>query len=1277
MIWFLTTAATEVLALRTASEALPDGFPPVRAGSPYGTDVDLDGATCVLVRLLGGRRAWEDGFDELRAECLRRGHPVPRLRRRGRARRRADRAVDGAGGTVTEAFALPGRTAGRRTSPPPALRGRHRAARGLRLRAAGRRSPTCRCWRRPAERDPARPLVGVVFYRAHLVAGNTQLRRRPVRRASRPRGADAAGRLVLLAARRRRRDPVVELLARRTASTCSSPPCWPPAAWPRRRGLAGGAGGLDGEAWDVSGARRARRARHPGAVVTAGSPSSGATPTPASARSTSRRASPSPSSTAASSARRSPSTRWSTTATSSASPVTAYRTVPDRAARVAGLAVRHARLRRTPPADSAGSPSCCRPTRPSAAASATPSGLDTPASAIRPARTPCATPATASTASPTDGDALMAELADGLTYDAEQLTPAQLDAARRSPAPSSDYADVVRHPARRRCGTRSRRAWGPAPGRQRVHDGDARVQRARPRQRARRHPAAPRLRRRPDRHVYHSPDLPPPHHYLAFYRWLDEGWGADAIVHLGKHGTLEWLPGKALGALGRLLPRRRPRRRAVLLPVRGQRPGRGHAGQAPRPRRGHRPPAAADDPGRHLRRPGPARAAARRVRPGRSRSTRPSCRRSATRSGTLLAEPSIDRDLGLGDVPDDDDFDDVIVHVDGYLCALKDAQIRGGLHILGDVPEGEALVDLVLAITRLPPGRGAVAAGHRRRRARHRPRRRRPRRHRPRRGRVPRAASRRSPRAGWDADRRRRPDAALGRRRGSCPTCARTPDELANLLAGLAGRHVPAGPERRADPRRRPRAADRPQLLLASTPRRMPVAAGVGGRARSWPTRCSSATSTRTGTLPAHRRPGAVGHRRHAHPGRRRRRGPGPARRPARCGTPESRRVVGLEVDPARRARPAPHRRHPAHLRLLPRRLPPPGRTCSTTPSRWSAALDEPRRAELRARRTAPTTPGSSGPPPGGYGSGILAAARAAHVAHRRRPRRGLPRLVRLRLRPRRLRRRRRRRDAPPLRRHRGRGQEPGQPRARHLRLRRLPPGPRRHGRHRPRRSPARDPKAWFGDSADPADPQVRSLAEEAARVVRTRVLNPKWIDAMRRHGYKGAFEMAATVDYLFGYDATAHVVEDWMYERVTEAYVADPDDAEVLRAVEPVGAARRSPSACSRRTSAACGTPRRGRSPTLRRRRARGRGLGGAPMSRTLPVLRRRRPGRRQAGAAARRRRPAHRRRAAAGRQGLGQDHAGPRPGRAAARRRAVRRAAPRRHRGPGRRHRSTSPPR
>ena len=55
-------------------------------------------------------------------------------------------------------------------------------------------------------------------------------------------------------------------------------------------------------------------------------------------------------------------------------------------------------------------------------------------------------------------------------------------------------------------------------------------------------------------------------------------------------------------------------------------------------------------------------------------------------------------------VEEADSFDNVIVDVDGYLCGLKDAQIRGGLHILGDVPEGESLVDLVLAITRLGHG---------------------------------------------------------------------------------------------------------------------------------------------------------------------------------------------------------------------------------------------------------------------------------------------------------------------------------------------------------------------------------------------------------------------------------------------------------------------------------------------------------------------------------------------------------------------------------------------
>jgi len=83
-------------------------------------------------------------------------------------------------------------------------------------------------------------------------------------------------------------------------------------------------------------------------------------------------------------------------------------------------------------------------------------------------------------------------------------------------------------------------------------------------------------------------------------------------------------------------------------------------------------------------------------------------------------------------------------------------------------------------------------------------------------------------------------------------------------------------------------------------------------------------------------------------------------------------------------------------------------------------------------------------------------------------------------------------------------------------------------------------PKHYFGDSQDPARPVVRDLKEETLRVFRSRVVNPKWIESIKKHGYKGGLELTATVDYLFGYDATAHVVDDWMYEKVAETYALD-----------------------------------------------------------------------------------------------------------------------------------------
>ena len=97
-----------------------------------------------------------------------------------------------------------------------------------------------------------------------------------------------------------------------------------------------------------------------------------------------------------------------------------------------------------------------------------------------------------------------------------------------------------------------------------------------------------------------------------------------------------------------------------------------------------------------------------------------------------------------------------------------------------------------------------------------------------------------------------------------------------------------------------------------------------------------------------------------------------------------------------------------------------------------------------------------------------------------------------------------------------------------------------------------RNPRQFFGDSADPSRARVRDLQDEARRVFRSRVVNPKWIDSMKRHGYKGAFELSATVDYMFGYDATAQVVEDWMYEDVTQEYVLDVEMQEFFRQSNP-----------------------------------------------------------------------------------------------------------------------------
>ncbi|HEX9447844.1 MAG TPA: cobaltochelatase subunit CobN, partial [Dongiaceae bacterium] len=92
----------------------------------------------------------------------------------------------------------------------------------------------------------------------------------------------------------------------------------------------------------------------------------------------------------------------------------------------------------------------------------------------------------------------------------------------------------------------------------------------------------------------------------------------------------------------------------------------------------------------------------------------------------------------------------------------------------------------------------------------------------------------------------------------------------------------------------------------------------------------------------------------------------------------------------------------------------------------------------------------------------------------------------------------------------------------------------------------------WHNDHSRPDSPQARSLDEEIARVVRARVVNPKWIDGVMRHGYKGGFEMAATVDYLFAFAATADCVADHHFDAVFAAYLADDAVRGFLEANNP-----------------------------------------------------------------------------------------------------------------------------
>ena len=682
--------------------------------------------------------------------------------------------------------------------------------------------------------------------------------------------------------------------------------------------------------------------------------------------------------------------------------------------------------------------------------------------------------------------------------------------------------------------------------------------------------------------IYHDPDLAPSHHYLAVYRWLEREFGAHAVIHVGKHGNLEWLPGKNLGMSASCATDAAIGSVPLIYPFLVNDPGEGTQAK----RRAHAtivdhlvpPMARAETYGdiarleqlldeyAHVNAMDPAKAPALRGE-----------------IWTLIQAAQLDHDLGLDAPPEDEVFDEFVLHVDGWLCEIKDAQIRDGLHVLGQVPEGDELINLVLAVLRSPQVFGgqvngvpglrrpealgaelvealtvpSIGSGHigtnrchggagprarRRTRGVRLVRRCRP----ESRGTHPRSTATRLP---------------LAALRFACqevvPRLARTGDEITAILHALDGGYVPAGPSGSplrglinvlptgrnfysVDPKAIPSrmAYQTGQAMAESLLRRhldeeseYPQSVGLS----VWGTSAMRTSGddiaevlALLGVIPVW--------------------------------DDASRRVVGLEVvDLSELGRP----RIDVTVRIsgffrdaFPHVL-----AMLDDAVRLVADLDEPSHLnfvrqhaqdDLAAhgdqRRATTRIFGSK---PGSYGAGMLPLMEAGNWRNDHdlaevysawggfaygRDLDGMP------------------------------AREDMEANYRRIAVAAKNVDTREHDiadsddyfqYHGGMVATVRaltgaEPKAYVGDSTAPDAVRTRSLTEETARVFRARVINPRWISAMQRHGYKGAFELAATVDYLFGFDATAGVVTDWMYAQLAESYVLDKDNQDFMKHANP-----------------------------------------------------------------------------------------------------------------------------
>ncbi|MDT0610640.1 cobaltochelatase subunit CobN [Streptomyces lancefieldiae] len=873
--------------------------------------------------------------------------------------------------------------------------------------------------------------------------------------------------------------------------------------------------------------------------------------------------------------------------------VPVYVADPERAGRVAGIAVRHAALGHKANAEKkVALVFTAYPTKHSRVGNAV--GLDTPASAVR-VLDALRDAGYAVDGYPDNGDELIHRLIEAGGHDVEWLTEDQL-AAAPARVPLADYRTWFEKldPQLRDAMTE---AWGEPPGSLYV-DGDDIVLASlrfgnvvvliQPPRGFGENPIA----------IYHDPDMPPSHHYMAAYRWLDNSFGADAVVHMGKHGTMEWLPGKGLGLSAGCAPDAVLGDLPLIYPFIVNDPGEGTQAK----RRGHAtvvdhlvpPMARADTYGdlAKLEQLLDEYALVSDLDPVKAPAVR-------AQIWTLVKAAELHHDLHVDDQPDDDAFDEFVMHIDGYLCEIKDVQIRDGLHILGGGPVGEPRVNLVLAVLRasqvwggranaLPGLRAALAAHF---------------------GLVEKellaepGAAVKVPvelselvegpsRTGadaidlleqlcrrfaegmeardWDATAvpglvrevlgAELPD-AVAVLEFACvevvPRLARTTDEIGHILRALDGGYVPAGPSG-SPTRGLVNVLPTGRNFYSVDPKAIPSRL-------SWEVGQSLADSLiqryldDTGAYPKSVGLTVWG------TSAMRTQGDDIAEILALLGCrpvwdDASRRVTGFEVVPsAELGRP----RVDVTVRIS-------GFFRDAFPHvvgliddavRAVAELEEPAESNyVRAhveedvaahgdRRRA--TARIFGSKPGAYGAGLLPLIDARNW----------------------------RSDADLAEVYAvwggyayGRGLDGRAARGdMETAFRRIAVAAKNvdtrehdlvdaddyfqyHGgmvamvRHLTGSSP----EAYVGDSATPDQVKTRTLGEETHRVFRARVVNPRWMAAMRRHGYKGAFEMAATVDYLFGYDATAGVVDDWMYEKLSAEYVFDAENQDFMRKSNP-----------------------------------------------------------------------------------------------------------------------------